>query len=361
MPTLVQWLEAKRPKKNRIIVILGEDVALRADALDRAVALVKPATLVRFSVGSEGTTAAKIWDAVFTQPLAGAGSRMVVVHHADKLRKSAWSPLKQFIDGVAAFPETTLVLVLDRRELGTRQRNRVKSTPGMPVWETVLSEWEEWLKSYSSSVLVTCSPLSIDAPEPRKPSPVARWLSARLPVSQRQAEYLWRRTGEDSVLARDAVRALRVLGLTDATGLPESGFAGYVDSVVGLHGAEDLAEHLLFERRREAFASVTGNEFTRAEWYRTLAFLSQRLDWLGPLHQALATNEQLDQVMRRLGIHRKWILHYAHREDHKHNVARRYDAKKVSRCRRLLADFDAQLGRSKGVPEGFGESLVAAW
>lgn len=361
MPTALQYLESAKPRKYRIVVVFGADPALRADAVDRSVVVTAPQERVDLRVGGgeDEVSAARVWDAVTTQSFVGVRSRMVVVRSADRIR--SWGPLQRFIEGAAVFPETTLVLELDRPELGTRQRNRLKSLPGAPVWETVYAEWEGWLRDYTSAGLVTCSPLSIETPAPRKPSPVARWLSVRLPVSQLQAEYVWRRVGGDSVLARDVVRALRVLGVKDATGMSSSQFASYVDAVVGLHGAEDLVDQLLFERWGNAFASVVEQEFTRAEWSRILGLLGQRLDWLGPLHQALATNEQLDQVMRRLNIHRKWILYYAHREDPKHNIARRFDGKKVARCRRLLADFDTQLSRSKGVPSGFGESLVAGW
>lgn len=361
MPTAVQFIETEKPKKSRIYVILGEDAALRADVLDRVVAHVAPQDRVTLHVGSaEGdATAAQVWDAVTTRPLAGTASRLVVVHAADRLRH--WAPLKVFVDNASIFPETTLVLVLNRPQLGTRQRVRKPSMPGGWSWEDVLAEWEQWLKSYTSSSLITCRPLSIEPNERGKLAPATRWLSARLPVTQRQAEYLWRRVGGDSILARDTVRALRALGLADASGLQGSQFASYVDAVVGIHGPEDLVDQLLFERRADAFAAVAEQDFSRADWAKILGLLGQRLDWLGPLHEALATNEQLDQVMRRLGIHRKWILYYAHREDKNHNVARRYDPKKVARCRRLIADFDAQLNSSRGVPSGFGEALVSAW
>ena len=358
MPTALQYLETVKPKRYRVYVILGEDSALRVDALDRVLAVVAPQERVAFHVGVDGVTAARVWDAVTTRPMPGVTSRAVVVHSADRLR--SWAPLREFIDGASVFPETTLVLLLDREQLGTRQRSRTKSLPGAPVWETVLAEWEGWLDSYASAGVIRCGSLSLDS-ERGKPSAVARWLSLRLPVTQRQAEYLWRRVGGSSLLARDAVRCLRQLGIADATGLPSLTFSGYVDLIVGLHGAEDLVDQLLFARRAEAFAAVQQQDFTRADWHKILSLLAQRLDWLGPLHVALATNEQLDQVMRRLAIHRKWILYYAHREDSTHNVARFYDEKRVARCRRLIGDLDSVLGRSKGVPEGLGEVLVSAW
>lgn len=358
MPTALQYLETAKPKRHRVYVILGEDPALRVDALDRVVRVVAPQERVTFHVGDGEATPARIWDAVTTRPLPGVTSRLVVVHSADRLR--SWASLKDFIDGASVFSETVLVLLLDRPQLGRRQRSRTKSLPGAPVWETVLDEWEQWLDAYSGAVVIRCSPLSLDS-DRGKPSAVARWLSLRLPVTQRQAEYVWRRVGGASLLARDALRALRAIGIADATGLPQLSFARAVDQVIGLHGAEDLVDQLLFNRRAEALASVQHQEFSRVDWHKILSLLAQRLDWLGPLHVALATNEQLDQVMRRLGIHRKWILYYAHREDPSHNVARFYDAKRVARCRCLIADMDSALGQSKGVPEGFGEALVSSW
>lgn len=359
----MQWITstADRPKKYRIYVILGEDATLRADALDRVVRVTEAQEQQFFHVGfGEGeASAAQVWDAVETQPAPGVKRRLVVAHHADKMRR--WDPLKSFIAGASVYPETTLVLVLDRESLGKRVRSREKSLPGAPVYETTYEEWEQQLKDYSSAAVISCSSLSLEQQDRRKPSAVARWLSLRLPVTQAQAEYLWRRVGGSSLLARDVVRGLRLVGIQDATGLASAQFAGYVDMLVGKHGAEDFVDQILFERRADALASVLHQNFDRSDWRKILGLLGQRLDWLGALHGALATNEKLDQVMRRLQIPRHMILYYAHREDVRHNIARKYDARRVSRCRTLLAEFDAVLGTSGSVPPGFGEALVASW
>lgn len=362
MPSFLQWVTAEKPKKYRIYVILGEDAVLRADALNRAVQLVKAQEQVYLHVGPPadgGATGATVWDAVMTQPMPGIKRRLVVVHHADRLRR--WEQLKAFIDGSSVYPETTLVLVLDRTSLGKRVRNKQKSLPGSPVWETTYEEWEERLRAYSNAAVISCAPLSVEQSDWGKPSPVARWLKLRLPVTQKQAEYLWRRTGGSSLLARDALASMHLMGVTDASNLASSEFAAYVDNIVGRHGAEDFVEHLLFERRSDALASVVDQDFERSDWSKIIGLLGQRLDWLGGLHGALATSEKLDQVMRRLQIPRHMILHYAHRDDATHNVARKYDSKRVIRCRNLLAEFDNALGESRGVPPGFGEALVASW
>jgi hypothetical protein len=359
VPSFLQWAAADKPKKYRIYVILGEDAALRADALDRVIALTQAQEQAFHHVGDGETTAARVWDSVTTQPMPGITRRLVVVHHADKIR--SWAQLRVFIDGAAVYPETVLALILDRPSMGKRVRNIKKSLPGSAVWETSYADWEQWLKDYSSSAVITCTPLSVDQSDRTRPSPVVRWLSLRLPVTQSQAEYLWRRVGGSSLRARDAVRSLRLLGVTDASNLGHSQFTGLVDAVVGKHGAEDLVDHILFERRAEALASVTLQDFDSIEWSRTLGLLGQRLDWLGGLHGALATAEKLDTVMRRLNIPRHMILYYAHREDPRHNIARKFDAARVSRCRKLLADFDAVLSSGRGVPPGFGPALVAAW
>lgn len=363
MPSFLQWVSstADRPRKYRIYVILGEDATLRADALDRVLAVTKPQEQEFLHVGyGEGeATAAQVWDEVATQPMPGVKRRLLVVHHADKLRR--WGPLKAFIEGAAVYPETTLVLVTDRTALGKRVRNREKSLPGAPVWETSYEDWEQLLSDYSSAAVITCGELSLEQAHRGKPSPVGRWLSLRLPVTQAQAAYLWRRVGASSLLARDVVRGMRLVGINDATALSMSEFVSYVDSLVGKHGPEDLVDQLLFERRADAMASVLDRDFDRTEWSRILGLLGQRLDWLGALHGALATSEKLDQVMRRLQIPRHLILYYAHRDDVRHNVARRYDANKVSRARKLLAEFDAALGTSGRIPAGFGPALVASW
>lgn len=362
MPSFLQWVSAAKPKRYRVFVLHGEDAVVRADALDQIVRVVAAQETTYLSAGNPADghdSLARIWDAVTTQPMPGIKRRLVVVHHADKMRK--WEQLKAFIEGSSVYPETTLVLVLDRAQLGKRVRNRQKSLPGAPVWETTYEDWEQWLKDYSSAGIISCAPLSIDQADRSRPSAVARWLSLRLKVSQLQAEYLWRRVGGSSLLARDAVRTMALVGVTDATALAGSQFTEYVDLIVGQHGAEDFVEHLLFERRADAFASVADQDFDRSDWSKIIGLLGQRLDWLGALHGALATREHLDQVMRRLAIPRHMILHYAHREDHRFNIARKYDARRVARCRNLVAEFDSVLGSGRGVPEGFGEALIAAW
>jgi hypothetical protein len=359
VPSFLQWISSDRPKKYRIYVIFGEDATLRADALDRVVSLTKAQEQVFHHFGDGETSAARVWDSVTTQPMPGINRRLVVVHHADRMH--SWGQLKTFIEGASVYPETILTLILDRPTLGKRVRNREKSLPGSPVFETTYADWEQWLKDYTSAAVIACSPLSIDQADRTKPSQVVRWLSLRLPVTQAQAAYLWGRVGGSSVRARDAVRALSLIGVTDASNLAMSQFTGFVDSVVGKHGAEELVEHILFDRRAEAISSVVHQSFDRTDWSRILGLLSQRLDWLGGLHGALATNEKLDQVMRRLSIPRHMILHYAHREDVTHNIARKFNPTRVSKCRRVLADFDSTLNTGRGVPPGFGEALITAW
>lgn len=363
VPSLLQWVSstAAKPRKYRIYVIFGEDAVLRADALDRALRLADPQERRFLRVGySEGeVSAATVWDAVQTQPMPGISRRVVVVHEADRMR--SWKPLKDFIGGASVYPETTLILMLNRTTIGKRVRNKQKSLPGAPVYETSYEEWEEWLRDYSSAALLSCAPLSADQADRAKPSAVARWLSLRVPVSQQQAEYLWRRVGESSLLARDVIRSFRLAGVQDASALGQAQFVSYVDAFIGRHGASDLVDHLLFERKAEAFATVLAAEFSRAEWSKILGLLGQRLDWLGELHGALRTNEKLDQVMSRLQIPRHMILYYAHRDDASHNVARLYDPARVARSRRLLADLDSTLSGGISVPTGFGECLVASW
>lgn len=363
MTSFLQWLtsSAAKPKKYRIYCVYGDDACLRADAMDRIVTLTDPQERSYYYVGTgEGEVpGAHVWDSVETQPMPGISRRLVVVHSADKIR--VWDPLKRFIAGSAMYPETTLVLLLKRSDLGKRVRNKAKSLPGAAVWETTYEDWEEALRAYSNAALISCSPLSIDPADRSKPSQAQRWLSLRLPLSQPQTEYLWRRVGGSSLLARDAVRGLRLAGVNDASGMAQAEFASWVDRVVGQHGAEELTELLLFERRAEAMASVIGQSFERADWSRTIGLLGQRLDWLSALHGALGTNEKLDQVMRRLAIPRHMILHYAHREDKRHNIARKYDDAKVKRCRLLLADLDSILNSGGSIPPGLGEVLVSSW
>jgi hypothetical protein len=358
----LQWVTstADKPKKHRLYVICGEDETLRADAVDRIVRLVAPQERVTFYLGRDvgETSPGELWDAVTTQPMLGITKRLVIAHHADRIWR--WDPLFAFVDGASVYPETTLVLVVDRPALGKRQRAK-NSVPGVPVWETVYEPWEERVRGYSGATVLACSPLSADAPEYRKPSQAQRWLSMRLPVTQPQTEYLWSRVGGDSLLARDVVRSLRLVGVTDATAMAYSDFTAAVDMLVGRHGAEDFVDHLLFDRRNEALTSVVDAGFDAAEWSRIVGLLGQRLDWLHALHGALATNERLDQVMRRLNIHQKWILHYAHRENAKHNIARKYDTSRVAQCRLLLARLDKTLSASGSVPPGFGAALIASW
>lgn len=357
MPNVLQWLESDKAKKYRVNVVFGSDYVLRDDVLTRLRVLSEPQESMSLHVGD--VSAAQIWDEVNTQPMPGVKRRLVVVRSADKMRN--WRPLESFIGGASVYPETTLVLCLERDALGRRERNRDKSLPGSPVWETVYEPWEQALRDYQAAGLFSCTPPSADVSDPTKPSQARRWLSQRLPVSEKQTEYLWRRTGGSSLLARDVVRSLRVLGITDASVMPFSDFTSYVDHLIGMHGAEDFVDHLLFDRKPEAFSAVSSASFDVNGYKKILGLLSQRVDWLQALHGALATKEHLDQVVRRLNIPRHMVLYYAHRELARHNVARKYDARRVKRVRQILAEFDDALNASRGVPAGFGAALIVAW
>lgn len=366
MPTAVQWLTSDRTStKYRIYDVLGSDAALRTEVVDTLVQRLSPAEIVRVTVGSgdgEHSTA-QVWDIVKAAPLIRAeGARLLIVSEAQRLQ--FWGPLRELIDDRARFADVVLVLVSDRAQQGWRERDP-QSLPGQPIYKTVLAEWEQWLKDYSSATSITCSTPSIDV-DNKGVSQVSRWLSRHLVVTQRQAEYLWSRTGQSTALAGDVVeqlaRAAPALGRSrDARDLALPDFQRLVDGVVTMHGPEELVDLILFGRKQLALASIRDQEFESSKWRGILGLLSQRLDWLAPLHDALATNEDLQQVQRRLSINRKWILTYAHREDPKHNIAKQYNQAKVARCRQLLALLDDALESQPGVPPGLGEVLIASW
>jgi hypothetical protein len=359
-----QWL-AGQPSKTRIRVydVFGPDTTLRADVLTEIERRVAADDRVALSGGEHSD--AEIWQTLSTAPLAGVSSRLLVVSAVDRIKD--WSGLDRFIRDKASFSETVVLLISDRAEAGRRVRKPDPRSPGKYLWSTELTEWEQWIRGYSAGCVISCTTPSIDLPATGNRggvgalSPLARWLSLRVEMTQQQVEYLWARAGESSALARDVIDALALAGVPSARYLGMSEFRAAVDSVLTAHGSEDFAEQILFGRKQLALTSILDREFSSAEWAKVLGYLAQRLDWLSPLHVALATSERLDQVQRRLGIHRKWILHYAHREDSTHNIAKNYDPVRVKRCRILLADLDAALASVPGVPPGFGEVLVSAW
>lgn len=359
MSTAVQWLctAPSSSKKYRVFDVFGEDATLRGEVLQEIERRVGAQQRVGLSAAELSADA--VWRALAQAPLAGVSSRLVVVSSCERLRD--WSGLKRFVEDRASFAETVLVLLSDRAEPGRRVRVPDKFVRGKYNWVTELTEHETLIKEYSSGIWIQCSVPTVDVSGADGLSSVARWLSLRLPVSQRMAEYVWARAGGSAALARDVIDHIRILGYSDARLIGESEFRKIVDSVLTLHGADDFGEALLFGRKDQAFAALADSSFSSADWSRVIGYLAQRLDWLGPLHVALATNESLSQVERRLSIHRKWILHYAHREDKTHNIARLYDDSAVKRRRVLLGDLDAALGGSRIVPPGFGEVLVASW
>jgi hypothetical protein len=363
VPSALQWLTSPTKTLPRIFDVFGPDATLRTDVvmeIERRVSASERVALSAAEVSDD-----EIWRVVSTSPLAGVVSRLVVVSYADRIKK--WHGLTHFIKNKAAYTETTLLFLSERAEAGVRQRSTKKGLPGKPLWETVLTEWEEAIRSYAGGCAISCTTPSIELPSTGNrggvgaQSSLAKWLSLRLEVTQQQAEYLWSRAGEQSSLARDVVDQLRLSGIPTARFMGVTEFRAAVDVVLTAHGSEDFAELVLFGRKQLALTSLADHTFTSADWMRIIGYLSQRLDWLAPLNVALLTNERLDQVQRRLGIHRKYILHYAHREDPAHNIAKHYDRVRVLRCRRLLADLDACLAAVPGVPPAFGEVLLASW
>ena len=357
MATFAAWtrLGSDRPAKaHRCYEVLGPDAVIRADCLAEITARVGPAVVSR--VSAQDVSPERVWDEITATPF-GSGSRLVVVSDAEHLRW--WDPLRPWLADRARHAGTTVVFLSGRSERGKRRRNR-----NTGKWETELADWQRWVDASTAAIVIECPALSIEtvgATRTPAPSQAACWLSLRVPVTQRQAEYLWRRVGGSTALARDVLEQLRLLGLADASRVGERDFASYVDEVVLPQGADGFVEDLLFDRRSAVVQSVRECEPDGAEWSRVIGLLTQRLEWLAPLHHALGTKESLSTVSHRLGINEKWILHYAHREDHTHNIARHYPPRRVAACRSLLADLDAALAVGRGVPVGFGEVLAASW
>lgn len=362
MSSAVQWLTSSKTL-SRVYYVFGPDTALLTDVLTEIKRRSSNADYITLSASEVSDE--EIWRVLSTPPLASVSSRLLIVSSCERIK--TWNGLERFIKDKATYSETTLVLLSDRDELGTRVRDSSQKLPGKPMWKTVLSDWEQLIHDYSAGITIFCTTPSIDLPSTGNRggvgaiSSLAKWFSLRVEVTQQQAEYLWTRSGESSALARDVLEQLRLLRVSKARLMGVSEFRTIVNSLLTPHGSEDFAELILFGRKQLALTSLLDHTFSLADWARVLGYLSQRLDWLAPLHIALSTNERLDQVQRRLGIHRKFILHYAHREDSTHNIAKHYDVARVSRCRRLLADLDAVLVSSSGVPPAFGEVLVASW
>lgn len=343
--------------------MFGPDATMRSEVLAEIERRVAASVRVSFLAGEDSDSS--IWQTLATAPLSGSATRLVVVTNPERIKD--WSGLFRFVKDKASFSETVLVLLSERAEAGARVRVVDPLSPRKMIWETQLTDWEKAIRDYSAGTFVVCSTPSVELPATGDRggvgalSPLARWLSLRVEMTQAQAEYLWARCGSRTSLARDVVDQLRLAGVASTKHRGMSEFRAAVDSVLTAHGSEDFAEHVLFGRKQLALLSLVEHEFSVAEWNKILGYLSQRLDWLEPLHIALATSEKLDQVQRRLKIHRKWILQYAHREDQNRNIARSYDRPRVMRCRTLLADLDSSLSSSRGVPVGFGEVLVSAW
>lgn len=358
MTTFAAWTRLGRESEragrvHRCYEVLGADAVIRADCVEEIIARVAPAAVLRLDATE--LSSEQVWAEV--EAVSSGGSRLVIVSGADRIE---WmDPLRGWLADRARVADTTLVLLSERPDRGRRRRDDRTGR-----WVAELASWQRWIDGHSAAIAIECPAPSVEvlgSVRATGPSVAAVWLSRRVPVSQRQAAYLWRRVGGSTALARDVCEQLRLLGLTDARPLGDRGFAARVDVLVSAQGAESLVEDLLFDRRAAVVRTLVERDVERAEWSQVLGLLGQRLEWLAPLHHALRSRETLSTVSNNLGIHEKWILHYAHREDPSHNIARHYSPRRVASCRRLLCDLDAALLASRGVPVGFGEVLVAAW
>lgn len=357
MTTFNAWTRSGSERSGRVhrcYEVTGADAVIRDDCVTE---ILERAGIVRTERlrGSEVGTGA-VWDTIGALPF-GSGARAVLLTEPERVDMS---PLRAWLDDRGTHVETTLVLISERGERGRRIRNRVSGK-----WETELSSWQQWISDTSAAITIECPTPSVEVVGSSRgqsaPSAAAVWLSRRVPVTQRQAEYLWRRVGGSSVLARDVVEQLRLLGVVDATVIGQTDFVSKIDVLVTAQGAESLTEDLLFNRRDAVLTTLASRMLDRAEWSKIIGLLAQRLEWLSPLYHALNTRESLSTVASNIGIHEKWILHYAHREDTSHNIARFYSPRRVAACRTLLASLDSALAASSGVPEGLGEVLVSSW
>ena len=357
MTTFTSWTRrgSDRPAKvHRCYEVLGADAVIRTDCVAEILDRVAPSVVLR--VSASDLSPERLWSEVCATPF-GSGTRTIIVSDADQLKW--WDPLRTWLSDRARHAGSTLVLLSGVSDRGRRRRNRQTGK-----WETELAEWQLWVDNSCAATTIECPVPSVDTVGSARapvPSQVAVWLSQRLPVSQRQAEHLWRRAGGSTSLARDTLDQLRLLGVSDARDLGERTFASYIDDLVLPQGAESFTEDLLFDRRAVLCQTLQERELSRADWSKIIGLLTQRLEWLEPLYHALRSKESLSTVTNRLKIHEKWVLHYAHREDKSHNIALHYSPRRVAACRHLLADLDAALASSLGVPVGLGEVLVSEW
>jgi hypothetical protein len=348
MASYLQWVKTKRT--HRLYEVIGLDSAIKIDALDEIIRRVAPSTRQYLVAGDMSDE--ELWSEVMTTSWY-SGSRLVIISNSERIHW--WNPLREWLDNQSIYADTTLVLA-------SSSDPRDKTKKNDEFWLSSLSDPFQWIDDHSSAITLVCSTPSIEIPAARNEtlSPLARWLSRRLSVSQLQAEYLWRRAGEQTTPARDVVTQIALLRVSEAE-FSENKFREIVDALLSPRGAENFVDLLLFNRRSLAIAALENREFSRREWSSIIGLLSQRLEWLSALQSTLSTTETLEQVENRLGIHRKFILYYAHRWNPAHNIAKWYTPKKIASCRQLLAFCDAALAATRGVPVGMGEVLIAGW
>lgn len=320
MSTFTQWrTAAARGEIRRVTWVCGDQPVLVEEVIDTIRAALKPSLLdsVSFTAGHDPD--ATIWAAAHQYPMDPVARRLILVRHAERLRR--WAPLAGWMGAARALPHNHLVFVAAETDLP----HSVHEGTRVPAAHLNLMRPPR-------GHLVRCGmPAEADA---------LSWVATRAPLDPETARYLLTRAGGNlGVVAGVTAKLALFPTITAGPGLidqlcREIPSANFTDSLIAL---------------RKADAILAASTVEPADFPRVLGLLDARLDLLDILHRALRTGVRPGQIrdVAPFLVHQLWPL------------AKHYDPLRTVKTRQVLAVVDTAL--RSGARDGVLQSLVALW
>lgn len=332
MASFGQWRQSNggHPASKRVTWICGSEPVLVEHVLDylRADIGAKTEDSASFAIGQDPE--AKIWAEANQFPLTDGAKRLVVIRHAQRIQD--WAPLLSWLEVAGrVLPATHLILVSDDADLDYAQA--AKASPK-----------ERPLKPHLAAVQAKGALVVCNLPKLSTAAGVVAlaWVHSMVTIHDDVAKHLITRTGGDLGAINNVCAKLRLFKSPPSTAI--------IDALVEERPGELFVDALVLLDKALALDALSSIRETEYAWT------------IGDLDELLTALEEIAILSRRgvgIGVIAEAGPGYRRINDKFGAVAANYDAGRVTRTRRVLAEAD-QLVR-QGARVGVMEALVLQW
>lgn len=333
MVSFTQWRTSlkKNPKPRQITWLCGAETILIQDVVQHIQDQLQPEPWNRlsFAVGEDSERA--IWNALDQYPL-GAGHRVVVIKHADQLKR--WDRYTEWVKNRSSNPLTYLVLISDEEKIPKTEptpderRRGVKPEPLAHI--AILA---------NRGHVIECRPFTSATAKHSIP-----WVQSKIYVRAGVAQHIMERSNFDLQLVRDVCVKLSVLPKGQEVTLT------MVNDLMAEQPRDDFADALLAMDRKTALLAL--EKIQPEEYGRVIGFIDSRLELAGLVHDMLNEHKAPHEIAKAAGA-QSWLVPEIM------PVAKHYSAKRRLAIRKVLSVVDEAYRSGHRV--GLMETLVASW